>query len=276
MQQQSRTWAFTLNHYTEDELERIEEFFEAGSIKYLVYGKEVGEAGTPHLQGTINFHSPTRLSLLKRVLGRAHWEQCRNPIASYAYCKKDDDFTEFGEIPRHQKGKRTDLEKATEFLLESKDLVLFRQTFPVHWVKYPRGFGSLLDFPGREPGLPPIVEWLHGPTGTGKTRQVIEKEPSLWISAEDLRWFDGYEGQPAVLFDDFRADFCKFHTLLRYLDRYPVRVPIKGGFVNFAPARIYITSCGPPRSMYNKSDEDVQQLLRRITTVTHIPFPLYL
>jgi len=69
------------------------------------------------------------------------------------------------------------------------------------------------------------------------------------------------------LFDDFRGDFCTFHYLLRVLDRYPMRVEVKGSSREFNSKRIYITSCYPPTEIYNKSDEDVKQLIRRIDEI---------
>lgn len=72
----------------------------------------------------------------------------------------------------------------------------------------------------------------------------------------------------AVLFDDFRADVCELHWLLQLLDRYPIDVPVKGGFVAFRPKRIYITSAFPPEGVYrNVCEENMQQLRRRIDRV---------
>lgn len=44
-------YVFTLNNYTEDEVCGITENFINGEIVYLAIGTEVGEKGTPHLQG---------------------------------------------------------------------------------------------------------------------------------------------------------------------------------------------------------------------------------
>jgi len=53
------------------------------------------------------------------------------------------------------------------------------------------------------------------------------------------------------------------------LDRYPMRVPVKGGFVNWVPENIYITSSNHPDSTYTdeKIQEDIQQLIRRIDII---------
>lgn len=55
-------------------------------------------------------------------------------------------------------------------------------------------------------------------------------------------WFDGYLGESVAVFDDFRPWWCRFDYLLALLDRYPIRVPVKGGFVNWIPEIIIITT----------------------------------
>lgn len=84
-------------------------------------------------------------------------------------------------------------------------------------------------------------------------------------------WFDGYVGQPVVILDDFRPWWCQFSFLLRLLDRYPIQVQVKGGFVNFIPETIIITT---PKDVHEtfaqfRSEEDIQQIRRRITKVKH-------
>lgn len=73
-----------------------------------------------------------------------------------------------------------------------------------------------------------------------------------------------------MVIDDFRADFCKFHVLLRLLDKYPYVVEVKGGSRQWLAEEIFITAPMHPRDAYaHRSDEDIKQLLRRITTITH-------
>lgn len=276
--ERKRNWFFTWNNYDEQSIEYFREYFETGKAVYIVIGKEVGESGTPHLQGCIFLKNAISMRGLRKIFGSGlHWEVTRREKASIDYCKKDGDYVEFGEY-NNAPGKRNDLEEGCKSLLSHRSITRFKSEHPTLWVKYPRGFSTLLERPTRCPSEFPIVQWVYGPTGVGKTRGVFEESIKegidLWISNEDLKWFDGYEGQPWVLFDDFRADFCKFHTLLRYLDRYPVKVPIKGGFENWAPTKIFITSCHHPKDVYQKSEEDVQQLIRRITSIIHIPFKI--
>ena len=75
--------------------------------------------------------------------------------------------------------------------------------------------------------------WFYGGTGTGKTREAVrlcrELYPDSWTMIDVSRgWFDGYDGQEAVILDDLRSGHLAFAQLLRILDRYPCTVPIKG------------------------------------------------
>lgn len=132
----------------------------------------------------------------------------------------------------------------------------------------------------REPRvLPPKVYWLYGKTGTGKTRTAMamgdrygDRANDIWISSGPLRWFDGYDGQSVVIFDDFRAKHVSsFAFLLRLLDRYPTRVEFKGGFTDWAPKIIIITSSYSPDECFSVRNvhqpEDMAQLHRRISTI---------
>lgn len=258
-----RSWCFTLNNWTEDEYNFIYEWRD--DVTLLVVGKEIGAQGCPHLQAVVTFKRTFRLAGLKELLPRAHWEPCRDREASIKYCKKDDDYF---EIVNDLQGKRTDIERAVE-TLRSSGLNAVATEHSNTFVKFHGGFRALADQleSGRLAGQKPEVHWYWGSTGSGKTRRVIEKECDLWISGDDLKWFDGYQGQEAALLDDFRDDMCKLQFLLRLLDRYPLRVQVKGGHTQWKPLRIYITSSKPPEQMYQKTGENIQQLIRRIDKV---------
>jgi len=259
----SKSFCFTINNWTEEDVKILDNVI----CNYIIYGKEVGENGTPHLQGYITLKSAVRLSGLKKIHSKAHWEVAKTRDAAINYCMKEGKFT-IRDLS--SQGNRTDLSGAIDCLKTGgiKKLVL---EHPREFVKYSSGLEKLAMkyVKPRDPKEPPVITWLYGKTGTGKTRQVVEKEPDLWISGKNLQWWDGYENQEAVLFDDFRGDFCTFHELLRILDRYPYNVQVKGGTRVFNSKRIYITSCYKPNKVYD-TREDIGQLLRRLTSVTEV------
>nr|WAE42924.1 MAG: replication associated protein [Cressdnaviricota sp.] len=93
---QAKHWCFTFNNYDKDDFYLIQERLALTSAKFIV-GKEVGESGTPHLQGYTEFHVKKNLTFLKRNFNeKIHWEICRNIKASIEYCKKDNDYRSHG------------------------------------------------------------------------------------------------------------------------------------------------------------------------------------
>ncbi|CAN8138854.1 hypothetical protein THIOSC15_1180002 [uncultured Thiomicrorhabdus sp.] len=97
----AKNYTWTLNNYTEDEEQLIVNFAEGEDCQYLIFGHEVGENDTPHLQGFLQLKSKKTIVWLKRNLNeRAHYEVTRGtPEENKDYCTKDDeDYEEFGEM----------------------------------------------------------------------------------------------------------------------------------------------------------------------------------
>jgi len=71
--------------------------------------------------------------------------------------------------------------------------------------KYPRFVEDVISLvPARRDGeAAPTVTLLYGPSGCGKTRLAREEEDLWFTPLGDPGWFDGYDGQEAVLLDDF-------------------------------------------------------------------------
>jgi len=272
-------FVFTLNNYTDEEYE----FFLTFRCQWLVVGKEVGENGTPHLQGACILGTQWSFSKLKTLIGfkRAHLEtMCGKPEDSLVYCtKQDSQAYVYGTLP--SQGKRNDVRAAVSRIQsgESVRQLASDEEGGVAVVKFHKGLTvlrSLLTKPRTEP---PAIFWLHGSTGTGKTRSAFELgrvlasgDSDIWISSGGLRWFDGYDGQSVAIFDEFRSKHVtSFAFLLRLLDRYPFQVEFKGGFVAFIPRFIIITCNHDPDECFAKRKEhvpeDIAQLHRRITKI---------
>lgn len=89
-------WVFTLNNYSKEEYEELKTFC-SSECKAFIIGKEIGEKGTPHLQGYIEHKKKIRLSGLKKINGRCHWEKAKgNQLQNIEYCSKDGDFETSG------------------------------------------------------------------------------------------------------------------------------------------------------------------------------------
>lgn len=142
MGSKNRRWVFTLNNYTaEDEL-KISDFCESDRCVYGIVGREVGEGGTPHLQGFLILSSPQRLSFLRtNVSGRAHYEVARGTSQEASdYCEKDNDFSTYGTLPDNQGG-RTDIDRFKEWVTNAESRPSQREIareFPGLFLRYPR------------------------------------------------------------------------------------------------------------------------------------------
>ncbi len=94
----SKRWIMVLNNWSEDELEQI-------SSKVPLYcnvaivGAEVGDLGTPHLQGYVEFKTKKRpKSVFPNV--RIHWEKANGDRESnVAYASKDNDLKIYHGLP---------------------------------------------------------------------------------------------------------------------------------------------------------------------------------
>lgn len=262
----ARHWCGAWNNYPdswEDDVSSLREL-----CRHAVWGRErAPTTGTPHLQFHLSFRTPRSFAWLKRQLPHARLEFVKSRVASSEYCRKSGDFVEWG-VESHA-GERTDLTEFYSGIRNGATVQQLFEDFPAATLRYHSAITRVqLEFFSARTE-PPVVWWIHGPTGVGKTKFAYDRDPGLWSQSDNLKWFDGYHGQEAVLLDDLRAHVVPFSFLLRLLDRYPLKVPVKGGFVNWIPKRIYITSCYTPEECFpdisGNTIDTIGQLLRRIT-----------
>lgn len=266
----ARNWCWTINNYTDEDVAKLVSIGEERtSVVYICYGKEVGEQGTPHLQGYVSFDKRRTLSYCRNLLSdRAHYEIARgSPSENREYCSKEGDFAEFGELPSGR-GRRTDLAGALTDIKAGRSKREIVESHTHVYAKYPRFISEVsLLFGGRRDWKPAVIVYW-GETGTGKTKRAFEEASSDAYMHPGGGWFDGYDGEEAVVFDDYGGSEFKLTYLLKLLDRYPMRVPVKGSFVSWIPKKIWITSNYSPKEWYpNAKDEHVKALFRRFDRV---------
>jgi len=258
---QSRYWCFTLNNYTREHDYRSPF---GPQLSYWCAGREVGESGTRHLQGYIELKSRQRLSYLRAKMPGAHWEMRRGSgEEASTYCKKDGDFDEWGSLCVSNQGKRSDLEAVADSLKSGKTISEVASEYPVEYIKYAKGIHALKSsIDASQAKKPPRVVVFWGETGTGKSYKVSQESPDVYFTS-NCKWYDGYDGQRDICFDDYEGQIT-LANFLRLLDRYPVTVENKGGSVQFNPTRIYITSHFHPRQWYREQVDRYPELERRI------------
>lgn len=267
--QRNRRFIFVLNNPTEEEKAAIELI----DCRFIIVGDEVGEEGTPHLQGYIELHRAVSFKIIKDEIGeRAHIEVAKGTSAqNIEYCSKQKLWHTRGKPA--SAGARNDIMEVRAILAEGggmRDVCAQSNSFQAI-----RGAELMLKYKAAEPRVPPIVHWYWGPSGSGKTRSAVEEAgDDMWMSSRNLKWWDGYDGQKNVVIDDFRGDFCTFHELLRIVDRYPFRVEVKGGSRWLEATKIWITSPNAPKDAYPGCGEKIEQLLRRIAVIRDFSPPI--
>jgi len=86
-----KDWCFTINNPRADKPGREGDLtkVKTWTYNYLVVQLEVGIQETPHLQGFVQFPTGQRLTQLKKLHRKAHWEPRRGSAYQAAhYCKK--------------------------------------------------------------------------------------------------------------------------------------------------------------------------------------------
>lgn len=262
-----RSYCFTLNNYTDEEKYYIKISESNKNFLYLIYGKEIGESGTKHLQGWFQLKEGKSIKSLKKIPGfeRMSLEERKGSVEqNEKYCRKDGKTFSYGELPNQ--GKRTDLKNIKERLVKGDNIrdVVLEDCNNLQQLRYAECLQKYLPVKKREK---PEVYWFVGPTGVGKSYLAGELagEEAHWVEP-DGEWWDGYWGQENIVWDEFRGQI-PLGKLLRLLDCNPLKMKNKGGFTNMAFKKIWITSCKTPEEVYKNCGEDIGQLHRRITEI---------
>lgn len=266
--ERSRDWCFTLNNYTDEDIAMLDNM--SSTTQYIIYGKEVAETGTNHLQGYVYFADAKSFSKMKKTLpSGSHIEKTKGtPQQASEYCKKENNYVEYGALPEKQ-GKRNDIKKVKELIEQGKtmsDIIEVSTSY-----QSLRTAELLYKYKEKPRNYKPNVIWIHGPSGTGKTRLAYEMFPDVYRKTNSSgKWFEGYDGHKNVLFDDIKDTSREYWAfLLEALDRYECRVECKGASRQFLGQNIVCTSICRPDLLYFHFNE-AKELMRRIDKVIDI------
>lgn len=242
---------------------------------YVKGQKEVGEGGFEHWQVLAVSKKRATLRQVKLALHEtAHVELSRSEAANDYVWKEDTRVPgtqfEIGALPL-SRARKEDWSKILESAKDGKFQeipadILIRNYSAIKRIR----IDNLV--PIRRDNIEVRVFW--GATGTGKTRRAhaeISDVPYEYFDKNPLtKWWDGYRGQPLVLIDEF-AGRVDITNLLRWLDRYPCTVEVKGYSLPLEACRFWITSNLHPREWYPDAHRNhVDALLRRITYIENM------
>lgn len=95
----SKRWCLTKNNYSETDRETMETMFLKNKILYIL-GYEIGEEGTPHIQGYIEAKAKIRPIEKLKLPFSCHWSAARSDRkVNLKYCSKDNDYVTNFDMP---------------------------------------------------------------------------------------------------------------------------------------------------------------------------------
>lgn len=281
-------WVFTVNNYSDADIDALKDLFERIECAYWIIGKEKAPTtGTPHLQGYFRTQVKVyRATLTSRfnfsylvLANGSEWD-------NRCYCSKDGDFIESDE--RGCRGKPQSVtadERCKEMLKDYQTLP--EAEFEAKWPREAFYHQNRLkqwkiNHTPQKPAWGGKLEqknvWIWGEPGTGKSRWAEQQMSILLVYKKNWnKWWDGYipGGHRCVIIEDVPKDAVALVQHMKiWSDRYPYMGEIKGGSININPGDhfLIVTSNYSIEEALPGSDVDIAAIKRRFMEV-HIENP---
>lgn len=255
-------------------------------IRFLAFGLETcPTTGKKHYQGWIQFTTKRTKGGVQRIckdndlksndktykISHLHVEPMYgDEFDNTNYCSKEGKYTTYGKFLFQ--GQRTDLEMIRNLIANETPIKDIADDYFDTWCRNYKAFEKYREMVLQEKykefrKVEVIV--LEGKTGQGKTRKAME-EATYKINADDLQWWDGYNGQKCILIDEYNNQ-VPITKILNLLDGYQLRLPFKGGHTYAYWNKVYITTNKNWDEWHpNAHEEHRKALLRRISSWSNL------
>lgn len=250
-------------------------------IRYVIVQGEITPTTKKfHWQGYIQMYNQCRMRKLKLLMNdmKVHLELARGSAEdNKAYCSKIKSSTgekfEFGKAV--SQGYRSDLEDIKKCLDDGGSLLDVANNHFGDFIRYHSGFRrykELVDKELRKKNRKVEVNVISGPTGKGKSWNTVGADLDAFVMdfQNGTEWWDGYNGEDHIIIEEYNNDIT-ITRMLRILDSYRLRLPIKGGFTYANWTKVTITTNLKEDEIHPKAKPEHQNALkRRITSFTSL------
>lgn len=234
--------------------------------RYIAYSKEVGESGTPHLQGYVSYVNAKTKSAVIKMMPGCHIEVMKGSYAqNEAYCSKSGKLVERGDRPVENldKGRANQLrwKRTWDLACSGK----FEDIDADLRIRHYNTFKKIaMDYMVRPVPLSETTGlWIYGKSGIGKTKFVFDTYPGHYVKSRN-KWWNGYSNEEVVVCDDIGIEDAKWmgSFLKDWAGQYPFQAESKGSGLMIRPKKFIVTSQYPIENLW-LDQETRDALLRR-------------
>lgn len=245
------------------------------SVRYIRGQLERGDTGYLHWQLVACYATQVRRSKVKDDFGVTCHAEPTKSDAALEYVWKEETSVDGTRFELGIKPVRRNSDVDWEMVRDYAKCGRLDDLPPSVFVQHYRTLRTIREDYATPIGMERRVVVYWGPTGVGKSRRAWN-EAGIEAYPKDpcTKFWCGYRDQQHVVLDEFRGQIGISHVL-RWFDRYPCLVELKGSSVVLRASRIWITSNLDPRDWYPDLDQaTIDALLRRLE-ITYCPLPLY-
>lgn len=209
--------------------------------------------GRTHLQGYLELSKPCKLPHVQAKLGPGTHLEARAGTREQArdYCRKLDtriqgfEPLEFGDWEAGGQGTRNDVRHLIAAAHEPWRELLERdpEALSAHLplVRLARSLGTA----PREKPTELVI--LAGVAGAGKSWMARKAWPGAYYRtlpthAKGPQWWDGYDGEKVIVWEDWRPWMLPLEHMLVIADASPLKLPVKGGFEHIRAEKVVLTT----------------------------------
>lgn len=279
---QSKSWSYTINNYTtEDHIPDVE-------CKYRIQGLEVGENGTPHIQGYVLFNNAIRWKSFQKKYPSITFFQKSDgtPYQNFVYCSKDNNFKEVGVRPKAPKDQTKDntFGEALQAGSVTEGIKIIKEKRPRDYCLHGESIERNLKRAKQEPfahkfeaqsfntNLQPLQKTtiLCGPSNTGKTHYAAAhfQRPLVVSHIDELKSLS--PDNDGIVFDDMSFKHWPIESVIHLVDiEFKRSINVRYGTINI-PAntkKIFTHNTDNPFYQDDANEEQKEAIERRISRV---------